>query len=103
MCFVVAEMMHETNTFSPIPRSRRSRCAAVLPVRYSRAADSLAPFERTNTSSGGLIRAAREADAELTLPVACGAPERQGGGYRVRKLCRRNSGRAILPRARNHR
>ena len=75
MRFVLAEMMHETNTFSPIPTPLDAfsmgtgRSGPVLGT-----ADVLARFEGTNTSLGGLIQAAREAGAELTIPIAGGAP-----------------------------
>jgi microcystin degradation protein MlrC len=75
MRFVVAEMMHETNTFSPIPTPLEAfaigtgRAGPVLGT-----AAALDRFEGTNTSLGGLIEAAREAGAEITIPIAGGAP-----------------------------
>ena len=75
MRFVLAEMMHETNTFSPIPTPLEA--FAVGTGRAGPAlgtAAALDRFEGTNTSLGGLIQVAREAGAAITLPIAGGAP-----------------------------
>lgn len=67
--FVVAMMMHETNTFSPLPTPIES---------FSRAGalsgqPAIGEAEGTNTSLGGFIEIARKADAEFTLPMAASA------------------------------
>lgn len=75
MRFVLAEMMHETNTFSPIPTPLEAFAMGTgRPGPVFGTADVLARFEDTNTSLGGLIRVAREAGAEITIPIAGGAP-----------------------------
>jgi microcystin degradation protein MlrC len=75
MRFVIAEMMHETNTFSPIPTPLEAfamNTGRAGPALGTAAA--LARFEGTNTSLGGLIQVARETGAEITIPIAGGAP-----------------------------
>ena len=67
--FVVAMMMHETNTFSPLPTPIAS---------FARATDLAGPVaikeaEGTNTSLGGFIEVARKAGAEFSLPMAANA------------------------------
>jgi len=67
--FVVAMMMHETNTFSPLPTSIES---------FARQGDLTGPraiedSEGTNTSLGGFIEVARKAGAEFTVPMAASA------------------------------
>ena len=67
--FVVAMMMHETNTFSPLPTPIES---------FARAGDLSGPLaireaEGTNTSLGGFIEVARKAGAEFTVPMAASA------------------------------
>ncbi|HKH68471.1 MAG TPA: M81 family metallopeptidase, partial [Reyranella sp.] len=67
--FVVAMMMHETNTFSPLPTPIES---------FSRAGalsgpSSIKEAEGTNTSLGGFIEVARRAGAEFTVPMAASA------------------------------
>ena len=62
-------MMHETNTFSPLPTPIDS---------FSRAGALGGPAaikeaEGTNTSLGGFIEVARKAGAEFTLPMAASA------------------------------
>ena len=64
--FVLAMMMHETNTFSPLPTPIQSfarKGALSGPL-------AIAEAEGTNTSLGGFIDAAREAGAEFTLAMA---------------------------------
>ena len=59
--FVVAMMMHETNTFSPLatPIAAFARKGALSgPL-------AIAEAEGTNTSLGGFIEVARKADAEF--------------------------------------
>src|SRR5262245_11399145 len=67
--FVVAMMMHETNTFSPLstPIESFSRAGALSGVPAIREA------EGTNTSLGGFIEVARKAAAEFTVPMAASA------------------------------
>ena len=67
--FVVAMMMHETNTFSPLPTPIES---------FARTGDltgpkAIAASEGTNTSLGGFIEVARKAGAEFTVPMAASA------------------------------
>jgi microcystin degradation protein MlrC len=67
--FVVAMMMHETNTFSPLPTPIES---------FARAGALTGPLaitesEGTNTSLGGFIAVARQAGAEFTVPMAASA------------------------------
>ncbi len=67
--FVVAMMMHETNTFSPLATPIES---------FARTGDltgpkAIAASEGTNTSLGGFIEIARRAGAEFTVPMAASA------------------------------
>ncbi len=67
--FVIAMMMHETNTFSPLPTSLESFArgnAMSGPAAIKEA-------EGTNTSLGGFIEVARKAGAEFTVPMAADA------------------------------
>src|SRR6516225_601133 len=64
--FVVAMMMHETNTFSPVP----TPLASFRPLSGQAAIEE---FRDTNTQLGGFLHVAQEADAEVVLPVAGGA------------------------------
>src|SRR5215472_14246419 len=64
--FVVAMMMHETNTFSPVP----TPLASFRPLSGQAAIEE---FRDTNTQLGGFLHVAQEADAEVILPVAGGA------------------------------
>ncbi len=63
---VVAMMMHETNTFSPVP----TPLAAFRPLAGEAA---VAEFRDTNTQLGGFLDVARELGAEVVLPLAAGA------------------------------
>jgi microcystin degradation protein MlrC len=67
--FVVAMMMHETNTFSPLPTPIESFARAGA-LSGQPAIDEA---EGTNTSLGGFIEVARKADAEFTVPMAASA------------------------------
>jgi len=67
--FVVAMMMHETNTFSPLPTpiesfARTGALSGPAAIKES---------EGTNTSLGGFIEVARKAGAEFTVPMAAAA------------------------------
>ncbi len=63
---VLAMMMHETNTFSPVP----TPLASFRPLQGEAAIEE---FKDTNTQLGGFLHVAREAGAEIVLPVAGGA------------------------------
>ena len=67
--FVVAMMMHETNTFSPLPTPIGSFARASA-LSGQAAIDEA---EGTNTSLGGFIEVARKAGAEFALPMAASA------------------------------
>ncbi len=63
---VLAMMMHETNTFSPVPTPLSS-------FRLLQGEAAIAEFKDTNTQLGGLLHVAQQAGAEIVLPVAGGA------------------------------
>src|SRR5688572_29472154 len=63
---VVAMMMHETNTFSPV----RTPLASFRPLAGEAAVQE---FKDTNTQLGGFLHIAQEIGAEVTVPVAAGA------------------------------
>jgi microcystin degradation protein MlrC len=63
---VVAMMMHETNTFSPVP----TPLASFRPLAGDAAVEEL---EGTNTQFGGFLHVAREIGAEVTVPLAAAA------------------------------
>jgi microcystin degradation protein MlrC len=63
---VVAMMMHETNTFSPVP----TPIDAFRPLAGEAAIEE---FKDTNTQLGGLLHVAQEIGAEVVLPLAAGA------------------------------
>jgi microcystin degradation protein MlrC len=63
---VVAMMMHETNTFSPVP----TPLAAFRPLAGEAA---MAEFRDTNTQLGGFLEVARSADVDIVVPIAAGA------------------------------
>ena len=63
---VLAMMMHETNTFSPVP----TPLASFRPLVGEAA---IAEFKDTNTQLGGFLHVAQQAGAEIVLPVAGGA------------------------------
>jgi len=63
---VVAMMMHETNTFSPVP----TPLEAFRPLAGEAA---IAEFGDTNTQLGGFFRVAREIGAETVVPLAANA------------------------------
>jgi len=67
--FVVAMMMHETNTFSPLatPIESFARSGALS------GPEAIRESEGTNTSLGGFIDVARKAGAEFTVPMAAAA------------------------------
>jgi microcystin degradation protein MlrC len=63
---VVAMMMHETNTFSPV----RTPIASFRPLAGEAAVQE---FRDTNTQLGGFLHVAQEIGAEVVVPVAAGA------------------------------
>ena len=63
---VVAMMMHETNTFSPVPTPLSS-------FRPLAGEAAVAEFGDTNTQLGGFLAVAKKAGAEVVLPVAASA------------------------------
>jgi len=63
---VVAMMMHETNTFSPVP----TPLASFRPLAGEAAIEE---FRDTNTQIGGFLDVAKEANAEVIVPLAAGA------------------------------
>jgi microcystin degradation protein MlrC len=63
---VIAMMMHETNTFSPVPTPLES-------FRPLAGEAAIAEFKDTNTQLGGFLDVARRMDAEVVLPLAAGA------------------------------
>jgi microcystin degradation protein MlrC len=63
---VVAMMMHETNTFSPVP----TPLASFRPLEGEAA---IAEFKDTNTQLGGFLHVAQEMGAEITVPIAASA------------------------------
>jgi len=63
---VVAMMMHETNTFSPVPTPLAS-------FRPLSGAAAIEEFKDTNTQLGGFLHVARKIGAEIVVPVAAGA------------------------------
>ena len=66
---VIAMMMHETNTFSPVPTPIESfgRMGAMSGPA------AIAELTGTNTQAGGFIGVAQEIGAEFTLPMAASA------------------------------
>jgi microcystin degradation protein MlrC len=71
MRIVVAEMSHETNTFSPVitDLARFSHGAAVPPEGDA----ALAVYRGTATGLGGFIDLCEAAGADIVLPIAAGA------------------------------
>lgn len=63
---LLAMMMHETNTFSPVP----TPLEAFHPLAGEAA---MAEFRDTNTQLGGLLAVAKDIGAEIVLPLAAGA------------------------------
>src|SRR5215470_16878412 len=59
-------MMHETNTFSPVPTPLTS----FRPLAGEAAVEE---FRDTNTQIGGFLDVAKEANAEVVMPLAAGA------------------------------
>jgi microcystin degradation protein MlrC len=68
---VIASMMHETNTFSPVPTPLES-------FRPLSGDAAIAELENTNTQVGGFLDAAQRMGAEIVVPLTAGA---QPSGY----------------------
>src|SRR5207244_11936345 len=62
---LVAMMMHETNTFSPVP----TPLASFRPLSGPAAVQE---FQDTNTQLGGFLHVAKETGAQLVVPLAAG-------------------------------
>ncbi len=73
MRIVVAQMSHETNTFSPVRTdlARFCRAGGDGPVKGDAA---LAAFKGTGTCMGGYLDVCARLRADVTIPVAGGAP-----------------------------
>ena len=63
---VVAAMMHETNTFSPVP----TPLASFRPLEGQAAIEE---FRDTNTQLGGFLHVAHEMGADVVVPIAANA------------------------------
>src|SRR5262245_12212274 len=59
-------MMHETNTFSPVPTPLAS-------FRPLEGAAAIEEFRGTNTQLGGFLGVAQKLGAEIVVPIAAGA------------------------------
>ncbi len=71
MKVVIAQMKHETNTFSPVPTPlARFAGDAALPLQ---GADAYQAYKGTGTAIGAFIELAEEAGAQIVLPVAASA------------------------------
>jgi microcystin degradation protein MlrC len=66
---VIAMMMHETNTFSPVP----TPLDAFGPSGPLVGAAAIAEAEGTNTTIGGFIKVARRIGAEIAVPMSASA------------------------------
>src|SRR5262245_14654360 len=86
---VVAMMMHETNTFSPVP----TPLASFLPLAGVAAIEE---FRDTTTQFGGFLGVAQKAAAEIVVPIAGGA---HPSGY-VQKSAYEDMAEAIVGAAR---
>jgi microcystin degradation protein MlrC len=78
MKFVIAAMLHETNTFSPVPTTigsfvgRHDRALASAKQTLSGEA-AIGRFEHANVAFGAFVQAAREARAEFEVPLYASA------------------------------
>src|SRR5256885_4972222 len=63
---LIASMMHETNTFSPVPTPLES-------FRPLSGDAATAEFKDTNTQVGGFLDVAQRMGAEIVVPLAAGA------------------------------
>lgn len=68
MRLVIAQMKHETNTFSPVPTDlARFACGRATPLEGE---EIRAAFRGTGTGIGAFIELAEKSGAEMVLPVA---------------------------------
>ena len=72
MHIVIAEMSHETNTFSPVVTDLDRFSGGRGEPLHGEAARKV--FRGTASCMGGYLQAAEEAGAEVSIPVAAGAP-----------------------------
>src|SRR5256885_14975131 len=63
---LIASMMHETNTFSPVPTPLES-------FRPLSGDAAIAEFKDTNTQVGGFLDVAQRMGAEMDVPLTAGA------------------------------
>src|SRR5215468_6125076 len=63
---VIASMMHETNTFSPVPTPLES-------FRPLSGEAAIAEFKHTNTQVGGFLDVAQRMGAEIVVPLTANA------------------------------
>ncbi len=71
MKFVIAQMKHETNTFSPVPTPiGRFARARALPLE---GAEALAACTGTGSAIGAFVEIAEQAGAEIATPIAADA------------------------------
>ena len=75
MQIVIAQMSHETNTFSPVPTplARFSRFSQGLSTPLE-GKDAYAAFKGTGSCMGGFIQVCEDIGAEIRIPVAAAAP-----------------------------
>ena len=73
MHIVIAQMSHETNTFSPVVTdlARFSRAGGDAPLQGEVAKDI---FRGTASCIGGYLKVAEQAGAAITIPIVAGAP-----------------------------
>ncbi|MCZ6888197.1 MAG: M81 family metallopeptidase [Gammaproteobacteria bacterium] len=73
MHIVIAQMSHETNTFSPVVTdlARFSRAGGDAPLQGEVAKDI---FRGTASCIGGYLKVAEQAGADITIPIVAGAP-----------------------------
>ena len=75
---VIAGMLHETNTFSPVPTPlaaffSRARPPAANANPLIAGDEALALYERVNVGFGGFLKVARQAGAEVVAPLYANA------------------------------
>ena len=70
MRFVLANINHETNTFSPVPTPLSSFAIGRPDGKPVAGAEALNTFRGTNTALAAFIDLAEEVKAEISLPVA---------------------------------
>jgi microcystin degradation protein MlrC len=72
MRLLLATMSHETNTFSPVPTKLARFCRDGTTLLKGEAAAEF--YRDTGTTMGGYLAVAREAGAEVVVPVCASAP-----------------------------